>query len=71
MSVSEYLFDPEVLIKAIDSTEVFDATIKNPKCLKILLKILSHDKKHYTHGNPDDLKKVIAHVLTKFPDLKK
>lgn len=54
----------EVLIEMIDKHTWFDDAARNPKCLKILLKVLSmqHDL--------EKLKRTIAHILTKFPEMK-
>lgn len=62
----------DVILGLIDNKSVLDDALKNPKILKMLMKISDNGCKDVLL--PDEvlkLKKVIAHILTKFPSMKK
>jgi len=66
------LFDETVLINLIDKKDVLDDALRNPKLLKALMKSLDfYDGLTCTSEDTIGTKKVISHILTKFPDLKK
>lgn len=59
----------DVILGLIDKKSVLDDALKNPKILKMLMKM--SDTNVLLPDEVLKLKKVIAHVLTKFPSLKK
>lgn len=62
----EYSFDRNVLVKMIDDHSDFDDALKMPRVMRMLLKAADDP---YDSGV--GLKRTIAHILVKFPDLKK
>lgn len=62
----------DVILGLIDKKSVLDDALKNPKILKMLMKISDNGCKNVLLPDEDlKLKKVIAHILTKFPSMKK
>lgn len=63
------LFKRDVLLKVIDKHTEFDSAMKSPRLLRMLMK--ASGSPTYSYYDPKGIKQIIAHILVKFPQLKK
>ena len=67
ISYTNYGFKTNVLLKIIDAHHEFDDAMKTPRFMRLLMKMMQVIPEHKT----SKIRQVIAHILVKFPELKK
>ena len=70
MSANGYIFEFPVIIDMVDDYSWFDDAFKNTKLLRMLIKSSMQNSICYL-GKHEAPRKLLAHIIKKFPSIKK